>query len=635
MVRLALHSIAYEAKTLNLAKEGSTAFYVDGTDGNDLHDGGSWGQAFKTIQHAIDESGSWGKIFVKSGTYHEDLMITGKIGIHLIGEYRTNTIISGTISAIIIYGARCTIEEISFKGAAEHVIKLVGTYNTVLNCYAEKTAATNGANVSITGDHSTVDNLTISACAAASAAYGILTTSEYCEFKNCHMTAANLTNGIYTSGSDCCKVHDNTIENAAVGINIGASSDYNTIFHNNLIGNTAQINDAGTSNKWFENHYNNHVVDTNNDGMADTSYTEGGATDYQPMSRRNGWHQMSLSSSGGDATAANQAAIITHLTDIKGATFVGATDSIEAIRNRGDAAWITGGSSGLSSLASGTAQGGAGNSITLASGESATNNLFNGTRVLITGGTGAGQARIITGYTGATKVAAIYPIWVTQPDATSGYEVQAAEANIGAVNNDAQSMIDLKDFVDFGYDPATNKVQGVVLADTVTTLTGHTAQTGDSFARLGNPAGASIAADLLAIDNLVDDLETRLSAVRAGYIDNLSAGGVALASVCTAARLAHLTQDVTVGIKKNVAYNMVFKMVDATDFATPEPSITVVEEISKDGGSFTACTNTFAEIANGWYKIALTATEMNANEIIFKGTGSGCAQCDRLIITEA
>lgn len=32
-----------------------------------------------------------------------------------------------------------------------------------------------------------------------------------------------------------------------------------------------------------------------------------------------------------------------HLTDIKGATFAGATDSLEAIRDRGDAAWITGG----------------------------------------------------------------------------------------------------------------------------------------------------------------------------------------------------------------------------------------------------------------------------------------------------
>jgi hypothetical protein len=34
-----------------------------------------------------------------------------------------------------------------------------------------------------------------------------------------------------------------------------------------------------------------------------------------------------------------------------------------------------------------------------------------------------------------------------------------------------QSGTDLKDFADAGYDPATNKVQGVVLVDTVTTNT--------------------------------------------------------------------------------------------------------------------------------------------------------------------
>lgn len=47
------------------------------------------------------------------------------------------------------------------------------------------------------------------------------------------------------------------------------------------------------------------------------------------------------SSSGGDATASNQLVIITHLTDIKGSGFA-STDTLEAIRDRGDAAWITG-----------------------------------------------------------------------------------------------------------------------------------------------------------------------------------------------------------------------------------------------------------------------------------------------------
>lgn len=58
---------------------------------------------------------------------------------------------------------------------------------------------------------------------------------------------------------------------------------------------------------------------------------------------------------------------------------------------------------------------------------------------------------------------------------------------------DGQSLTDLKDFADAGYDPATNKVQGVVLTDTLTTYTGNTLQTGDSFARLG-AAGAGLTA---------------------------------------------------------------------------------------------------------------------------------------------
>ena len=51
------------------------------------------------------------------------------------------------------------------------------------------------------------------------------------------------------------------------------------------------------------------------------------------------------SASGGDATASNQSDIITHLTDIKGSGFA-STDTLEAIRDRGDAAWTTGGTGG-------------------------------------------------------------------------------------------------------------------------------------------------------------------------------------------------------------------------------------------------------------------------------------------------
>ena len=43
--------------------------------------------------------------------------------------------------------------------------------------------------------------------------------------------------------------------------------------------------------------------------------------------------------------------------------------------------------------------------------------------------------------------------------------------DVGSIDGSAQSLTDLKHFADSGYDPATSKVQGVVLVDTTTTNT--------------------------------------------------------------------------------------------------------------------------------------------------------------------
>lgn len=65
---------------------------------------------------------------------------------------------------------------------------------------------------------------------------------------------------------------------------------------------------------------------------------------------------------------------------------------------------------------------------------------------------------------------------------------------------------------------------------TVTTLTGHTAQTGDAFARLGAPAGASVSADVAAVK-----AETASILVDTAEIGTAGAGLTVLA---TAANLA-------------------------------------------------------------------------------------------------
>lgn len=79
------------------------------------------------------------------------------------------------------------------------------------------------------------------------------------------------------------------------------------------------------------------------------------------------------------------------------------------------------------------------------------------------------------------------------------------DVSLTEIGGVAQSATDLKDFADEGYDPATNKVQGVVLTDTTTTNT-------DTAATLGTPTDTDIATDLANIQSDTDDVQTRIPA---------------------------------------------------------------------------------------------------------------------------
>lgn len=83
-------------------------------------------------------------------------------------------------------------------------------------------------------------------------------------------------------------------------------------------------------------------------------------------------------------------------------------------------------------IATGTAQGGANGSITLAAGTAALN--LAGCIVRTTGGTGGGgtggannQARVITAFDTATKVATVVPNWETNPSSDTTYDILRTE----------------------------------------------------------------------------------------------------------------------------------------------------------------------------------------------------------------
>lgn len=75
------------------------------------------------------------------------------------------------------------------------------------------------------------------------------------------------------------------------------------------------------------------------------------------------------------------------------------------------------------SLRANTCQAGGASTATLDASASATNSYYNEDILLIVGGTGAGQSRVITGYDGTTKVATVNAAWSVNPDNTSRYVI--------------------------------------------------------------------------------------------------------------------------------------------------------------------------------------------------------------------
>jgi len=96
--------------------------------------------------------------------------------------------------------------------------------------------------------------------------------------------------------------------------------------------------------------------------------------------------------------------------------------------------------------------------------------------------------------------------------AVTGTQLQTlqigARVDVRLLGGGVQSATDLKDFADTGYDPSPHKVAGVVLTDTLTTYTGNTVQTGDSYAKVDTEVATLLtaaAAIQAKTDNLPSD----------------------------------------------------------------------------------------------------------------------------------
>ena len=159
----------------------------------------------------------------------------------------------------------------------------------------------------------------------------------------------------------------------------------------------------------------------------------------------------------------------------------------------------------------------------------ATDDWFKGMGVHFTSGTLLGQDTCVTGFTAASDTLTFSPAVTTAVTTHNYYLLPHAECftSAGGAGATAQEVweystrtltaldedtttLDLNatavgSLTTFDEDSTTIDINATTIG-TVTTLTGHTAQTGDAYARLGAPAGASVSADIAAIEAQTDDI---------------------------------------------------------------------------------------------------------------------------------
>lgn len=351
----------------------------------------------------------------------------------------------------------------------------------------------------------------------------------------------------------------------------------------------------------------------------------------------------------------------THLTDIKGATFNGSTDSLEAIRDRGDSAWATGagGSDRLLMVDTTIATLSTQTSFTLTAG-SADDDSYNNCTIIVEDVSTSTQKAVgmVLDYTGSTKTVTLkealaFTIATTdkvyilaenslkstvanrQLDVTatgaagidwgnvenpttaldlSGTDIQLCDttttvtnqvtANVTAVSGDSAAADNLEaDYDGTGYTKTSSTIgtcttntdmrgtDSAALASNYTAaragyldnINGHTAQTGDSFARLGAPAGASVSADIATVDSNVDAVLVDTGTTLPASISALN--DVSVADILTTQMTEAYASD---GTAPTLAQALFLIQQSIGDFAISGTTVTV----KKLDGSTTAATYT-------------------------------------------
>jgi len=201
---------------------------------------------YATIQGAINNALLGDKIFVRTGTYRENLFVDKALS--LIGEDRNRTIIDGggDGTSIYIMATNVTITNFTIQNAQNGIWLRRSEHNILTN------------NAFLNNEY---------AIHVRESSGNILTNN----------TVSNNEYGIYLYSSSQNVLTANKASNNQDGIHIRGDSRNNMIFHNNFINNTEPPSSINLENSWdngAEGNYwsNYHGTDTNLDGIGDTPY---------------------------------------------------------------------------------------------------------------------------------------------------------------------------------------------------------------------------------------------------------------------------------------------------------------------------------------------------------------------------
>lgn len=262
--------------------------------GNTIYVNASGGANYTTIQEAIDAAEPGDEVFVYSGDYHENLVITKDI--ILTGQSKDDTIIDGSLNGHVVYVHGSDGSEIDIQISGFTIRNAGGTGKDCIALDYVNDGTINDNRVMNSEDS---DGIQLSHCSGITISGNAINSNLEGNGINLVASANNIINdnqiennqkGIYLSSvSNTNIIYDNTINgNSLYGAHIIQSSN-NRLYLNDFSNNGQNAQDSST-NSWSYNQQGNYWddytgEDANEDGIGDTPYsiTGGSNQDLYPL----------------------------------------------------------------------------------------------------------------------------------------------------------------------------------------------------------------------------------------------------------------------------------------------------------------------------------------------------------------